>query len=592
MRTLHLQLSACFITAFISSTLFSVAQPTIDKTGNGIIVHVNSPTPGSAKTVRLQVVSDNIIRVTATPAPGFSQDTSLIIVYKDGSNHAFTTTQNKDTVYVKTKALTASVSLGSGMVSFADSTGKPVLVEKRTADPMFKNAVFDGQPFYNIHQTFQTTAEDAWYGLGQHQSDVYNYRNHQVFLWQNNTEVAVPFLISRNNYGILWDNYSLTTVGDTRQMMPLSALQLFSKEGDQGWLTATYRNNIKEASPKTFERAESEINYPYLTDTKLHLPDSFDVANGSVTWEGDIASGFTGAHTLRFTYAGYVKVWLDGKLLFDRWRQAWNPGAAETLVELEKGKRYPVKIEWIPNGGESYLSALWLQPAPEEAKNTFGFSSEAAKQMDYYFVYGQNMDSVIAGYRLLTGKATLVPKWAMGFWQSRERYKTGEEILNTVAEFRKRRVPLDNIVQDWSYWKQEEWGSQQFDPSRFPDADSMIAQLHKKYNTHFMISVWPKFYEGIPNYKAMNEKGYLYKRNIADRQRDWIGQGYVSTFYDAFNPAARRAFWSLINKNLYSKGIDAWWMDASEPDILSNVSPESRKLEMAPLSCRSGCCVP
>ena len=86
----------------------------------------------------------------------------------------------------------------------------------------------------------------------------------------------------------------------------------------------------------------------------------------------------------------------------------------------------------------------------------------------------------------------------MGFWQSRERYKTQDEILNTIAEFRKRQIPIDNIVLDWSYWKQEEWGSQEFDPARFPSPDSMIAQLHNKYNAHFMISVWPKFYEGIP----------------------------------------------------------------------------------------------
>ena len=77
-------------------------------------------------------------------------------------------------------------------------------------------------------------------------------------------------------------------------------------------------------------------------------------------------------------------------------------------------------------------------------------------------------------------------------------------------------------------------------------------------------------------------KGWLYKRNIADRQRDWIAQGYISTFYDAFNDDARKAFWDLINKKLYSKGVDAWWMDASEPDILSNVSPEKRKEQMTP----------
>ena len=97
-----------------------------------------------------------------------------------------------------------------------------------------------------------------------------------------------------------------------------------------------------------------------------------------------------------------------------------------------------------------------------------------------------------------------------------------------------------------------------------------------------MISVWPKFYEGASTYKAFNDKGYLFKRNIADRTRDWIAPGYTSTFYDAFNPRARAAFWDLLNAKLFTKGIDAWWMDASEPDIYSNTTVQTRKELMTP----------
>ncbi len=219
---------------------------------------------------------------------------------------------------------------------------------------------------------------------------------------------------------------------------------------------------------------------------------------------------------------------------------------------------------------------------PGTGQNSFSFSSEAGQQVDYYFIYGNNMDEVISGYRTLTGKAPIVPKWALGFWQSRERYKTENEILSTVDEFRKRKIPIDNIVLDWSYWPENKWGSQDFDEMRFPSPDSMIDLLHKKYHTQIMISVWPKFYEGISAYNEFDKNGWLYKRNIADRQRDWIGNGYISTFYDAFNADARNGFWNLIDKKLYSKGIDAWWMDASEPDIVSNVSPQERKLLMTP----------
>ncbi|HVG42395.1 MAG TPA: TIM-barrel domain-containing protein, partial [Chitinophagaceae bacterium] len=260
------------------------------------------------------------------------------------------------------------------------------------------------------------------------------------------------------------------------------------------------------------------------------------------------------------------------------------PGTALLKIPFAKDKKKALKIEWIPDGGESYLSAKWINPVAAEDVNTFTFASEAGKQLDYYFINGNNMDEVISGYRTVTGKATIVPRWAMGFWQSRERYKTQNEVLDAVAEFRKRKIPLDNIVLDWSYWKEADWGSQEFDANRFPAPDSMINVLHQKYNAHFMISAWPKFYEGIPVYKEFNSKGWLYPRNIADRQRDWIAQGYVSTFYDAFNKDAKKGFWELLHKKLYTKGIDAWWMDASEPDILSNVDPEKRKAQMTPMA--------
>ncbi|MDQ6845869.1 MAG: DUF5110 domain-containing protein, partial [Bacteroidota bacterium] len=382
----------------------------------------------------------------------------------------------------------------------------------------------------------------------------------------------------------LWDNYSITKVGDARDFMPLSKLKLFSKDGDEGWLTASYSNDKSKAEEISFTKAESKIDYQYLGDSKKNLPEDFNVQNGEITWQGSLESDFRGMHKFRIIYGGYMKIWIDGKLLADRWRQPWNPGMAILNLPFERNKKYAIKIQWIPDGTESYLDVKWLNPIPASNVNAYTFSSEAGQQLDYYFIQGDNADEVISGYRTLTGKVTLVPKWAMGFLQSRERYKTQDELLNTVAQFRQRKIPLDNIVQDWSYWKVNDWGSQEFDPVRFPNPDSMIHILHDQYHVKFMISVWPKMYEGIDAYKDFDKRGWLYKRNIADSQRDWIGKGFISTFYDAFNSEARKGFWNLINKKLYSKGVDAWWMDASEPDILSNVSPAKRTAQMTPMN--------
>ena len=576
-----------FILTLCLAVLYLQASPRHNdsyfvKTGDGVIVYPK--TPGIAF-VKLQVLTGNIIRVTAGPLKSITEHNSLITTGKIISDTVkWDVEETPGKIILKTASIIATTDVNTGAVSFTNLQGNPIVQERVYNGRRFEPAVYDGEPLYAIQQTFETTPGDAYYGLGQHQDEIYNYKGHQVTLFQNNTEVGIPFLVSNKNYGILWDNYSITSIGDTRPYLPLSSLKLFAKNGQPGWLTASYCNDKRSPQSISFEKAESSINYRYLGDSKLKLPANFNVGNGIITWEGSFSSGMDGQHVFRFVYGGYVKVWINGELLADRWREAWNPGTAIINLPVEKDKKYAIKIEWVPDGGESYLAADWAPPVAQADVNSYSFSSEAGKIEDYYFINGNNIDEVISGYRSITGRATMPPKWVFGFWQSRERYKTQDEILNTVDEFRKRKIPLDNIVEDWSYWKQNDWGSQEFDTSRFSNPDSMIDVLHKKYHAQFMISVWPKFYEGITAYKKFTDSGWLYTRNIADRQRDWIAQGYIGTFYDAFNAGARKGFWDLLNEKLYKKGVDAWWMDASEPDILSNVSPAKRKQQMTPLA--------
>ncbi|MCM5527585.1 TIM-barrel domain-containing protein [Parasegetibacter sp. NRK P23] len=579
-----MKLRLLFTTLFLTGCLHAVlsAPPSFIKTETGVIVFTDPMFTGTSNAVKLEVIADHIIRVTAAPGKEIVQTTSLITVYSRQPGLAWDVVPSEDLLELKTKKLTAKVDAKNGAVSFYDNNGNKIIAEKAVGGRSFQPAVFDGKRYYGLTQTFQTTEDDAYYGLGQHQDGIMNYKGHQVNFFQNNTEVAVPFLLSAKNYGILWDNYSLTKAGDVRPAHPLSALQLYSANNEPGWLTAAYANNKMKPGEIVLERAETTIEMAFLGESKLKLPKEFDPAKGVVTWKGSLSSTLSGLHQFRFVFGGTLKVWLNNELVLAHWRKAWNPATVLLPVHLKSGEQTPIRIEWVPEGGESYLSAQWHEPLSPEEKNSFSFSSEAGHLIDYYFIHGNNMDEVIAGYRTLTGKVPIVPKWALGFWQSRERYKTQEELLDAVAEFRKRKIPLDNIVLDWSYWKEAEWGSQEFDAARFPSPDSMINVLHNKYNTQIMISVWPKFYEGIEAYRTFDRNGWLYKKNIADRQRDWIGKGYVSTFYDAFNEGARKGFWELIRNKIYTKGIDAWWMDASEPDILSNVDPVQRKLQMSP----------
>jgi len=559
---------------FVFSLLLvsAYAQKSPEKLDDGVLIHLAG---ASAKAIRLQVVSDKIIHVTTSPVDPIQKDTTLMIVAPQEKPRWSVKTNNQQTM-LSTGTVKVIVDQSSGFVQFTDMSNRPILQQEKNSSS-FTPVTIDAGPSWQFKQIFLSSPAEAFYGLGQHQQGVMNYKGEIVELLQTNTEVAIPFVVSNKNYGILWDNYSITHFGDGRNYQPLDQLKLFDEAGKSNGLTAKYISKKKDA--RDIVRVESTIDYNYLSSLSK-LPPNFSLSDGRVTWQGFVESSFTGLHKFAVKYGGYIKVWINNQLLLDAWRQSWNAATAILPVNLQVGKKYPIRIEWIPDGGESFITVNWLKPPTDYNNNHFELASEAGANINYYFVYGTNLDDVISGYRYLTGKAPIVPQWAMGFWQSRERYKTQQEIMSTVKTFRERSIPLDNIVLDWQYWKLDEWGSQEFDQTRFPNPKGMIDSLHNLYNAHIMISVWPKFYRGIKNYDLMNRQGFLLTKNVEDNRKDWLG--YVSTFYDAFNPVAGKFFWQLVKENLFTKGIDAWWMDAPEPDIHSNLSIEKRKQLMFP----------
>ncbi len=545
------------------------------KLNDGIIVSFKQTNADNLQLIRLQVISENIIHVCATADNKLSSDSSLMSLVKTGISTNWNVSEVNDTLTLSTKTLKVRLSLNSGELRFLDSTGTPILMELKNGGKTFVPNNVEGKSLWKIRQVFDSPQNEAFYGLGQHQNGIMDFKGQDVDLYQYNSMVAIPFVVSNKNYGILWDKYSLSKFGDNRDYQPLSNLNLFDENGNSGGITAIYRS-ISDSNKIFIKQVETNIDYEFITSLKK-LPATFPMNQGEVIWKGSISSDTSGVHKFRLYSAGYAKVWVDGKLIVDRWRQSWNPSTSLFTINMEKGKKYAIKIYWNPDGGESYIGLHCLKPLPDNEQNQLTLYSEAASQINYYFIKGNNIDSVISGYRQITGKAPIMPKWAMGFWQSRERYKTQDEILNTVAEYRQRQIPLDNIVLDWQYWPENKWGDHNFDSSRFRNPVEMIKILHDKYNVHFMISVWPKFYVGTNNYNLFNQKGWLYLKNIQDKQKDWVGPGYISTFYDAYNPDARRLFWKLMSEKLYSKGVDGWWLDASEPDIHSNCSIADRK---------------
>jgi alpha-D-xyloside xylohydrolase len=210
---------------------------------------------------------------------------------------------------------------------------------------------------------------------------------------------------------------------------------------------------------------------------------------------------------------------------------------------------------------------LWDNPAVTDVdvgatdKSMLSWTSEAADAIDYYFIYGPAPDAVIAAYRGLTGNVPMFPKWAWGFWQCRERYSTQKELLGVVAEYRKRGIPLDGIIQDWQYWPPGAWGSHEFDPARYPDPTSMVKQVHEA-NAHIIISVWPRFDLGLANTVELEKAGALYPPVYPNVYPKGKGK-----WYDPFNTEGRRLYWNFLSKNLFARGFDGWWMDASEAEL-------------------------
>lgn len=550
-----------------------------EKQKDGVLFELKKQKDTDAQLLKVQILTENIIRIVASPSNSFSNRKSLVVEKTKWKLVKWSAEKKNEFVDIITPKLIVRVNSQNGKVAFYDNGGKLILSEGANDSKIISSAEVMGEQTYHIQQIFDSPEDEAFYGLGAHQNGIMNYKGHDVDLWQYNIVDVIPFLVSSKNYGILWDNYSRTKFGDIREYQSLhDVFKLYDKEGNEGGLTAEYFEDVDFKNLFTAQ-IESKIEHEFL-DVNDPFPQGFREKVKAVRWSGEIESNESGIHKLRLYCSGYTKMWIDDSLVVDSWRQNWLPWTHFPKSNMKPGEKHKIKIEWIHSGG--YIGLKALSPSKEDFINSFSLYSEVGDQIDYYFIYGENLDDVIQGYRTLTGKAPMMPKWAMGLWQCRERYKTQDELLSVVKEFRKRQIPLDNIVQDWFYWKEDQWGSHEFDKERYPDPEGMVRELHNNLHTRIMISVWPKFYVGTKHFEEFKKKGWLYMRNVEVGQKDWVGPGYVSTFYDPYSEGARKLYWRQINEKLFSKGFDAWWLDSTEPDIQSNLSFNEWLLRIGP----------
>lgn len=577
--------------AIATTPLLATGAPAaeVQRVEHGIIV---TPDSGPAKRVRILVYGEDSFRLTAVPGTSLDLPESLMVTAKPHGTLAIS--EANGLVTLKAARATAEIRLTDGHVAFRDATGKLVLDE--AARGAFKPVTLDGQPWLATRQQFNRGTDEGFYGLGQHQNRQMNYNGEDVELAQHNMAIAIPFLVSTRNYGLLWDNNAITRFGNPTPYAFVGTKLKVTSGNAPGWKADYYLGNRLALT-----RQEPVINYEYIRDqekwpaaAKAQTVASADsgqntagrtVQTQRVVWTGAVTPETSGEHKFRLYSSSYVKVFADGKLVLERWRQNWNPWFHNVTLPMTAGKPVQIRIEWEPDAG--YIAFYHSDPLPAPDRHSLWMSSDAGKAIDYYYVGGRDMDDVIAGYRALTGKAAMLPKWAYGFWQSRQRYETQDQLLGVVREYRRRRIPLDNIVQDWFYWPEDQWGSHAFDKARFPDPKAMVDEVHA-LGANIMISVWPKFYPNTANAQELAAKGFLYRGNLDAQRKDWVGPGYLNTDYDPYAPEARAIYFRQVRDRLVTLGFDAWWLDATEPDIHSNLSIEERIDAMGPTAIGPG----
>lgn len=425
--------------------------------------------------------------------------------------HVTVDRSNPDKVVASTPVLTVTVDRILDRVSFADTvTGTEIFWE-------FEHRFVPTVDLANAHPGEDATfvVEQSWdhnrsglYGGGQFQSGLLDFSSATVHLAQTNLEASVPFFVSTEGYGLLWDSAARTTLNPSSGE-PLLVVQ----EGMTNRIVSTKWTPLE---------------------------------NGDAHFFADMCRGFGCGDGVPSMKIQLVDEDTKEVIIVQSWDQMHNlPGSMSGVAHsLSTGKTYNVQFTSPVVDARLYA---W-----ERRGNRTALRSEVSDKVDYYFLWGgqsASIDNAIDLYRHVTGPAPLYPSWAYGFWQCKERYHTQQELLEAASTFRRKKIPIDAIVQDWHYWGSLGWGPQ-WDPSIYPDPKGMVANLTDQ-NIHLMVSVWSKFDKETSFYRNMSAKAFMIEG---------------STYFDAWNPAARRQFYKFSKEAHFNIGVDALWLDATEPE--------------------------
>ncbi|MGF7139404.1 glycoside hydrolase family 31 protein [Roseimarinus sediminis] len=412
-------------------------------------------------------------------------------------------------IRVSLKQMDVEVNRKTGKLTYFDNTGKLILNEVAGTRVIQPDSVMV-EPCFFVEQSFDSPVDEFLFGLGQFQDGHYNIKGISRRLTQVNSQIAIPFIYSSKGYGLLWHQYGLTDFNPADNYIALEK-QEKSVESE----------NLVEVTTTAGTQRVSQNQSLY--QGKFTVPE-----DGEYSIFLDLG-----------TMGNRHYVVIDGEPLIDQ-SNIWLPPTAGALLQLKAGE-HDVQLV-CKSDNQPKLS--WKLKG-----NTTTFRSPHAKKLDYVVFVG-SADEVIASYRNLSGNAPMFPKWAYGFWQCRERYTSATHLLETVKEFRERKLPMDVIVQDWQYWGNRGWGVPQFDEKNYPNPSGFIKEIHD-LNAHFNISIWSN-----PDKNSEIGKEYIANNRFIPGTK-WL---------DYFNPETRKEYWTTLKENMFDHGVDSWWMDAVEPE--------------------------
>jgi len=464
--------------------------------------------PLSEGTLSIYPLTDNAVRIKFHK--GIEEKVPELILTSNVRPPRFHISDLPAALKVKGKKITVELNKQTGALSFADNSGKIFLTEKAGARKMVPDSVM-GEPCFMAEQSFESPADEYLFGLGQFQDGYYNLRNITRQLTQVNSQISIPFIYSSKGYGLLWHQYGLTDFNPADNVIAIEKQD-----------SSTGSSKMAEVTTTSGTQRRSQ--------NQSHYQGTFKVP------EDGVYSIFLNLGDM--DNRQYVVI--DGKPCIDI-SNIWLPPTADALVDLKAGEH---QLQLICKSSNSPKVSWKL------TDNSTTFRSPNTMLLDYIVFYGPSADSVIAAYRDLSGNVPMLPRWAYGFWQCRERYTSGKNLVETVEEFRKRNIPMDVIVQDWQYWGNNGWGVPKFDEINYPNPAGFIQELHD-VNAHFNISIWSN-----PDKNSSIGKKYV-SNNLYVPDSKWL---------DYFNPLTRETYWNTLDKNLFTYGVDSWWMDATEPE--------------------------